>query len=88
MLLKRDHLTELQQDLLHAVLDSGSLTRARGGYVSIAGAKPFSTRTVMAVQRMGLITFTDGGTARAVITTLGSQLLVGGEVELPEVQAG
>jgi hypothetical protein len=87
MQLKLEELTELQQDLLRAALASGGLTHARGGYITAPGAKPFSVRTVMALQRYGLLTLSDG-THRAAITTNGSRLLLCGQVELAEEQAG
>ena len=87
MLLKLEQLTELQRDLLHAVLESGGMTRAFGGYVTIPGAKPFTVRPVMALHRMDLIFFSDG-TKRAAITANGSRLLLCGQIELVEDQAG
>lgn len=87
MILKLDSLTELQRDLLRATLEAGGLTRARGGYVTVPGARPFSMRTVMALQRMSLLTFSDG-TKRAAITLHGSRLLLCGAIELNEEQAG
>lgn len=80
-------LSELQHDLLLAASNMPSLTRARGGYVAILGAKPFTTRTVFAMQRMGLLTLLQDG-RRAALTQNGAQLLATGSVEVPEEQAG
>jgi len=87
MLIAIGGLTELQRDMLRATLAGGGLTRARGGYVAAPGTKPFSVRTIMAMQRMGLITFGDGS-RKVALTIQGSRLLLEGKVELPEEQAG
>jgi len=80
-------LSDLQRDLLHALAANGGLKRARGGYITHAGAKPFTVRTVLALQRMGLVSLgTD--TSRVALTGLGSTLLVAGRAHLPEVLAG
>lgn len=87
MILKREALSALQLDLLVTTLNAGGLKRAKGGYIAAPGAKPFSVRTVMALHRYGLISLSKG-TALVAVTTTGSQLLLIGEVEIPEEQAG
>lgn len=83
MLITRDSLTELQRDLLHVTLNNGGLTRARGGYVATPGAKPFTVRTVMALQRMALLTLSNG-TSQVAITAQGSKVILTGQVEIAE----
>lgn len=80
-------LTALQQDLLHALANVGTLRRTRGGYVGVPGSKPFTVRTVLALQRMGVVTLSQG-TACVNLTAVGSHLLAHGEVLLSEEQAG
>ncbi len=86
MILKRTQLPELQQDILQALLNQGSLRRAKGGYVSAPGAKPFTVRSVRMVARAGLVFFS-ADQAHVAITSEGSRLMLEGQVELKEQMA-
>jgi hypothetical protein len=81
--LTRAALPPLQQDLLQAARLHSPLRRVRGGYVAAPGAKPFTVRTVNALERMGLIARQDDG-AQATITAAGSKLLLTGSVEVSD----
>lgn len=80
-------LSELQRELLLAASNVVSLQRAKGGYVAVHGGKPFTVRTVLALQRMGLITLLQDG-RKASITHSGNELLATGRTSVSEAQAG
>jgi hypothetical protein len=87
MILERGSLSALQQDLLHTLLNRGVMRRARGGYVVAPGSKPYNKRTVLMLERAGLLTLGQDGSTIA-ITSDGSRLMVDGRVELQEQMAG
>ncbi|KFN42318.1 hypothetical protein [Arenimonas oryziterrae] len=87
MNLEFSSLSELQRDVLLSASNVSHLKRARGGYVAIAGGKAFTTRTVFALQRWGLLTLQQDG-QRAMITRSGNELLRTGHTTVLEEQAG
>lgn len=83
MILKKDSITVLQQEVLHTLLNRGALQRARGGYVAAPGAKPFTVRTVQMLERAGLV-YVGVDRKSVAITQVGSTLMLQGQAELPD----
>lgn len=77
-------LSPLKKDFLRAVAAQGRAKRARGGYICYPGQKPVCARTVMALQRLGLLMFTEGTTI-VMLTDEGKILLNRGEVIINEI---
>ena len=86
MIIELAKLSPLQRDFLRSIAQHQRAKRARGGYICFAGQKPVCTRTVMALQRMSLVHFTDG-TLVVMLTTEGTMLLNCGQVVISEAQS-
>lgn len=76
MIIELAKLSTKQSDFLRNVAKHGSAKRKVGGYICYAGDKPTCARTVMALQRMQLVSFINNDSTNGVILTSDGLLLL------------